>query len=588
LAPNKLMEEVAIRAAVLRKNTKLSDWECSMSSRISMPAIRGIQALYEWGAMGSWTDGQLIARFLGGDESREDAFRILIHRHGPMVLGVCRRVLGDQHAAEDAFQLTFLIFVKKAGALRDRSLLTNWLYGVALRVAKKERSKGARREFIERRAAETEIVPRRDPDEVELRSVIDEEIRRLPERYRLPLLLCHVEGLRHEEVADRLGCPIGTVESRLSRARQQLRARLTRRGLAPTASIMAAVLRPLTVKPVTASLAEATLRAAVNVSSSHAWRKLTILSALSWMRRISAFLPTCRMGAIASVVAFVAGLGVMSVAVYKAAGEPARIDKTDASLRSTMVPPEPIRPSRFPNAIAQPLVGITIDGRLDDWPSGLPKYTIRNQLIDHPNYDSTETIEDDGSSPYFMAGYDRKVGLLYLAVVVHDDDIVVHPSDVIGTDAVEIYVDGTFSNRSIRNPGGDWRAALDARTMPVLQYAGVPGKVSAYGDRWGANPSLVYARQKESRTWMQCVRSGDVITYEWAVTVFDSFPEKPTQLVPGKRLGLDIAVLDKDRKKSSSKAKRPSFRTWGAPPADFKGFNAGSLGELILAQIPAP
>src|SRR5271156_2647415 len=133
--------------------------------------------------MGSWTDGQLIARFLGGDETSEEAFRILIHRHGPMVLGVCRRVLGDQHAAEDAFQLTFLIFVKKAGALRDRSLLTNWLYGVALRVAKKERSKGVRREFVERRAAESEIGQERDADEVELRSVIDEEIRRLPERY---------------------------------------------------------------------------------------------------------------------------------------------------------------------------------------------------------------------------------------------------------------------------------------------------------------------------------------------------------------------------------------------------------------------
>ena len=84
-----------------------------MSSRISGPAIRGLQTLYEWGAMGSWTDGQLIARFLGGDDSSEEAFRVLIHRHGPMVLGVCRRVLGDEHAAEDAFQLTFLIFVKR-------------------------------------------------------------------------------------------------------------------------------------------------------------------------------------------------------------------------------------------------------------------------------------------------------------------------------------------------------------------------------------------------------------------------------------------------------------------------------------------
>ena len=98
--------------------------------------------------------------------------------------------------------------------------------------------------------------------------MIDEEIRRLPERYRLPLVLCHVEGLRHEEVAHRLGCPIGTIESRLSRARQQLRARLTRRGLSPTAASMAAVLRPLALEGVAASLAEATVRAGAEVFAS--------------------------------------------------------------------------------------------------------------------------------------------------------------------------------------------------------------------------------------------------------------------------------------------------------------------------------
>jgi RNA polymerase sigma factor (sigma-70 family) len=549
--------------------------------------MRGLQALYEWGAMGSWTDGQLIARFLGGDDTGEDAFRVLIHRHGPMVLGVCRRVLGDQHAAEDAFQLTFLIFVKKAGALRDRSLLTNWLYGVALRVAKKERSKGVRREFVERRAAEMGIGQQGDPDEDELRSVIDEEIRRLPERYRLPLVLCHVEGLRHEEVAHRLGCPVGTVESRLSRARQQLRAQLTRRGLSPTASVMAVVLRPHGVETVATSLAEATLRAAVRVSTPHAWSKLTILSALSLMRRAPTFMPKHHAGTVASLAAFVAGLGVMCVAVYKAAGEPSPSKNQVESAQSILVPPETIRPTRFPSAIAQPLAGITIDGRLDDWPKNLPTYAIRNQLIDHPSYDSSESRNEDDSSAYFMVGYDRSAGLLYLAVVVHDDDIVVHPSDTLGTDAVEIYVDGAFSNRSIPTPGGDWRETLDAKSMPVLQYAGVPGKVSAYGDRWGANPSLVYARQKESRTRMQVIRSGDVITYEWAVTVFDSFPEKPTELHPGKRLGLDIAVLDKDKKTLRSASRHPSFRTWGAAPVEFKGCDAGSLGELILAQGPA-
>ena len=264
----------------------------------------------------------------------------------------------------------------------------------------------------------------------------------------------------------------------------------------------------------------------------------------------------------ASVVAFVAGLAVMSVAVYKAAGESTRIRNRPESLQSTLLPSEPIRPSRYPNAIAVPLEGITIDGRLDDWPKELPKYAIRNQLLDHPNYDASLPIIEE-PSPYFMAGYDRNAGLLYLAVVVHDDDIVVHPSDTLGTDAVEIYVDGNFSNRSIPQPGGDWRETLDARTMPVLQYAGVPGRTAAYGDRSGANPSLVYAKQKERRTRMQVSRSGDVIIYEWAVAVFDSFPEKPTPLLPGKKLGLEIAVLDKDKKAPRSASRRPSFSNLG-------------------------
>src|SRR5262245_42530783 len=373
-----------------------------MSSRISGPASRGLQALYEWGAMGSWNDGQLIARFLGGDESSEDAFRVLIHRHGPMVLSVCRRVLGDEHAAEDAFQLTFLIFVKKAGTLRDRSLLTNWLHGVALRVARKARGQDARRQSVERRAAESAADPRRDSDEIELRLVIDEEIRRLPERYRLPLVLCHVEGLRHDEVAHRLGCPIGTVESRLSRARQQLRARLTRRGLSPTASVMAAVLRPSAESVVAPSLAEATLRAAVKVSAPERSSKLSILSPLSWMRRSQALMRSGHLGAIASVATFVVGVAAMTVAFYgRAAGKPTGINDADASQRNAAVsfdqrkdaiavstnnrqdvesasleqaesgverkPKEPIRTTRVPNAIARPLAAITIDGRLDDW-----------------------------------------------------------------------------------------------------------------------------------------------------------------------------------------------------------------------------
>jgi RNA polymerase sigma factor (sigma-70 family) len=207
-----------------------------MANRVPVGAMEASAAFYKVGVMGNWLDSQLIAQFVTGQEGKEAAFRVLIHRHGPMVLGVCRRVLADDHAAEDAFQTTFMVFIEKAAGLRDAHHLTNWLYGVALRVAKKERSKVERRRIVERQATGRTRQLRASTGLADLRSVIDEEIRRLPEPYRLPLVLCHLHGLRHDEVAQRLGCPVGTIESRLSRARARLRDRLSNHGLAPTRS----------------------------------------------------------------------------------------------------------------------------------------------------------------------------------------------------------------------------------------------------------------------------------------------------------------------------------------------------------------
>ena len=305
-----------------------------MSIRVSVAAMEGIHALYQWGAMGSWTDSQLVAQFLTGQEGSEAAFRVLIHRHGPMVLGVCRRVLGDEHAAEDAFQTTFLVLVKKSSVLQDCCLLTNWLYGVALRVASKERVKGARRRNVERHAAGRATDADRGTGQIELRSVIDEEIRRLPERYRVPLVLCHMEGLRHDEVAHRLGCPVGTVESRLSRAREQLRSRLARRGLAPTASVMGAILRPHCAAVVGPPLVEATLRAAAQGSAQKALFGSGLLASWSWVKRTFEFIPRFRAGAIASTFVVTAGVAVMGLAVYQADGEPTSREAADAQPQS--------------------------------------------------------------------------------------------------------------------------------------------------------------------------------------------------------------------------------------------------------------
>src|SRR5262249_57668192 len=121
-----------------------------------------------------------------------------------------------------------------------------------------------------------------------------------------------------------------------------------------------------------------------------------------------------------------------------------------------------------------------------------------------------------------------------VAVGVGDEDVVVHRGDVRRTDAVEVYIDGTFGEGKIDRidePSGDWRKTLDAATMPVLQYAGVPGQVPAYGDPWGANPSLVYGRTKEPRTKMKYRRQGQVPTYEWAIQPDDRVPDRPTPLL---------------------------------------------------------
>jgi RNA polymerase sigma factor (sigma-70 family) len=533
-----------------------------------------------------------------------------------MVLGICRRVLRDEHAAEDAFQATFLVLVKKAGALRDRNLLTNWLYGVALRVASKERAKGARRRMVEREAAAGATDALEHSDELELRSVIDEEIRRLPERYRLPLVLCHLEGLRHDEVAHRIGCPLGTVESRLSRAREQLRTRLARRGLAPSASALGAILRPLGTTTVPPSLVEATLCSAVGYSARRTLAGAGTISAWTWAKRTAGFIPTFRTGAVASTLVACAAAAVLGLVVYKADGKSTKVDSNKAQSQSLISPQanqpgganaspqfasrdastarrnpgqpekrrEPVRSTRSPSAIAPALTGITIDGRLDDWPTNLERHPVKNQLLDHPSYNSEPITADDDSSAYFMAGYDPKIEKIYLAVVVRDKDVVVHPSDVLQTDSVEIYIDGAFSKKAVsRLPSGDWRESFDAATMPVLQYVAVPGHVPAYGDRWSANPSLVYARSKETATAMQYQRIGDVITYEWSVKAYDRFPDRPTRLYPGKRLGLEVAIVDKDLNGILRK-RPPTFLTWGAPPLIFKGADAGSLGELVLAE----
>jgi len=179
-------------------------------------------------------DAELLARWCAGNDA--SAFELLVRRHGGMVLGVCRRVLGNTAEADDAFQATFLVFILKAQTLARPEQAAAWLHAVALRVARKAKAKRARQR--EREAAIVDTLDPVDPaipdpvaERRELRQTIDEELDRLPEKYRLPIVLCELEGRTLEEAAQLLGWPKGTVAGRLSRGRELLRKRLSRRGV---------------------------------------------------------------------------------------------------------------------------------------------------------------------------------------------------------------------------------------------------------------------------------------------------------------------------------------------------------------------
>jgi RNA polymerase sigma factor (sigma-70 family) len=184
------------------------------------------------------SDGRLLERFIL--QRDETAFATLVRRHGPMVIGVCRRILPNVHDIEDAFQATFLVLLRRAPSLRHRHLLANWLYGVAYRTALKARSKALRKNDDKTPLTR---VPANDvaaADWHDTRAVLDEEVDRLSDIYRTPFILCYLQGLTNDEAARRLGCPTGTILSRLARAREKLRARLTRRGVTLSAGALAA------------------------------------------------------------------------------------------------------------------------------------------------------------------------------------------------------------------------------------------------------------------------------------------------------------------------------------------------------------
>jgi RNA polymerase sigma factor (sigma-70 family) len=289
-------------------------------ARSSGAAAGPLGALFTLGAAGSLTDGQLLERFLTRDDpsASEAAFTALVDRHGPMVLGVCLRELDDVHDAHDAFQATFLVLVSKAAMIRRRGSLGGWLLGVARRVAAKSRQDYARRRrLIERLADEPTLLGDSPVGSMPAESEIDyapliDEVSRLPERYRAPVVLHYFEGLSAEATAQLLGCARGTVLSRLSRARDRLRRRLERRGMAPAILIPAveAPTRWLLPMPVPAALAQGTIRAASSLGLAGAAIESVVPAAVARLsRRVTRTLALSRVG-VAAAFLLIAAAGV--------------------------------------------------------------------------------------------------------------------------------------------------------------------------------------------------------------------------------------------------------------------------------------
>ena len=217
------------------------------------------------------SDESLLEQYLSeeGVQSQE-AFKALVERHGPMVLGICRHVLNQHQDAEDAFQATFLVLARKGGSIRNRRVLAGWLHEVAHRIAVKARASAVRRRTLERQgmAMAPVVIESDSPDQAvawnELRPVLHAEVERLPERYRIPVILSYLEGKTNEEVAALLHWPVGTVKGRLSRARDLLRSRLVRRGLTLSAAFLMTALSQGTVfaEVVPADLVNRTVRLA--------------------------------------------------------------------------------------------------------------------------------------------------------------------------------------------------------------------------------------------------------------------------------------------------------------------------------------
>jgi RNA polymerase sigma factor (sigma-70 family) len=271
-------------------------------------------------------DEPLIDRFVRRHD--EAAFEALMRRHGPMVFRVCRRILGHAQDAEDAFQATFLLLSHKAASLRDRGSVGPWLFGVATRLARKARVAANRRAAHELRAQfRTQMGA--DPSLAETQALLDEELAMLPEKYRSVLILCYIQGLTRDQVADRLGLSLAGVKKRLERGRELLHSRLARRGIQITALAFSLLLAGEGMAAVPSALATATLEAALGLAIGKPITALGVSAGVIELYKGSLTAMILSKVKIAAVLALVTLVAVSSVGFSYYTATPNRSDRAE-------------------------------------------------------------------------------------------------------------------------------------------------------------------------------------------------------------------------------------------------------------------
>jgi RNA polymerase sigma factor (sigma-70 family) len=313
------------------------------------------------------TDQKLLESFAARRD--EEAFAALVRRHGPLVWNVCRRVLNHVQDAEDAFQATFLVLARKAAALHWQPEVGNWLYAVAVRTASKARASAGRRRCQEKELVDASAKePTGEADWDEIRPLLDEEVKRLPEKYRAPVVLCYLKGKTYEEAAQILGWPAGTISGRLARARELLRKQLGRRGLGLSGALVGTFLTRNTVSAaLPEGLAGAAVKAALLIAAGQAATVSTPVLTLAKGELQTMFVTKLKLAGAILLATTLLSTGLGWLAYRTLAAEPTAAKSEKPSQPLSKNPDKPLvadqKPAAKPKQETQP---ITVSGQATD------------------------------------------------------------------------------------------------------------------------------------------------------------------------------------------------------------------------------